>query len=62
MHNAYHLAPTSAKMKNVWSYSSTPSYAFTAYKAILYLYTYDTTYCTKSALGHEKNLHVHKIT
>ena len=27
-------------MKNMWSYRSTPSHAFTAYKAILYLYTY----------------------
>jgi len=54
VHDAYHLAPSCAKMKNVWSYSSAPSYAFTAHKAILYLYTYKTTYCTKSASCHEK--------
>jgi hypothetical protein len=64
VHDAYQLAPSCAKMKNVWSYSSTPSYAFTAYKAILYLYTFKTTYCTKSASCHEKkrNLHVYNIT
>jgi hypothetical protein len=30
-HEAYHLSPSSAKVKNVWSYTPTPHYVFMAW-------------------------------
>jgi hypothetical protein len=41
---AYHSSPPSAKIKNAWSYTSTPQYAFMTWcserQEKLYLYTF----------------------
>jgi hypothetical protein len=33
-HEAHHSTPSSAKVKNVWSYTSTPQYAFMAWSSV----------------------------
>jgi hypothetical protein len=56
MHDADHLPPPYAKLKNMWSYNSTPSYAFMVYEAMTLPLHLSYNILPKSALHHETKL------